>query len=450
MPRVLADHARVDGRVPERRSDLPQRLLAVERGDVRPRPLSAAARAAASTFTKAGLVKVYCHIHSHMSATILVLDHPYFTIPDLDGTFDAAERPAGRLHARRLARARRRTDRARCASKRGQDGDRSTCRCRSRTRDDAGRASRRAAGQDAGRHLRHRVRCCWSSSSSSSPSACAIRCGSRSPPISNRASACSRRSRRGGSASCAAQAATLAENPTLKAALDTYAAEVAPTGGRRRQGAAARRRSTRELAEGRRAHRGRRDRRWSTRTRTRSPPPGRLAIAGRAAGRSRSSASRGGEHVRRHRAPRRRRRSASSPCRCCSSDGTHDRHAVPRDQPRSRATPTSSAQLAGTRTRSSATACWWRARSRRRAAREFEAAVAQSTGRPTAPSTLDGESLRVPAAVSRSATRASTRSARSTSRRGRRCGRRCAASAFIARRRDRSSRCSAASGWRGC
>src|SRR5262245_54480109 len=29
-------------------------------------------------FPKPGLVKVYCHIHSHMSASILVLDHPYF------------------------------------------------------------------------------------------------------------------------------------------------------------------------------------------------------------------------------------------------------------------------------------------------------------------------------------------------------------------------------------
>jgi plastocyanin len=48
------------------------------------------------TFTKAGLVKVYCHIHSHMSATILVLDHPYFAVPDLDGSFTLANVPAGR------------------------------------------------------------------------------------------------------------------------------------------------------------------------------------------------------------------------------------------------------------------------------------------------------------------------------------------------------------------
>ena len=39
-------------------------------------------------FPKAGLVKVYCHIHSHMSATILVLDHPYFVTPDNDGSFE--------------------------------------------------------------------------------------------------------------------------------------------------------------------------------------------------------------------------------------------------------------------------------------------------------------------------------------------------------------------------
>jgi plastocyanin len=47
-------------------------------------------------FDKAGLVKVFCHLHSHMSAAILVLDHPYFTVPDLDGTFTLADVPAGK------------------------------------------------------------------------------------------------------------------------------------------------------------------------------------------------------------------------------------------------------------------------------------------------------------------------------------------------------------------
>ena len=49
----------------------------------------------AREFTKAGTVKVYCDIHSHMSATILVFDHPYFTIPDLDGSFELPAVPAG-------------------------------------------------------------------------------------------------------------------------------------------------------------------------------------------------------------------------------------------------------------------------------------------------------------------------------------------------------------------
>ena len=48
------------------------------------------------TFTRAGLVKVYCQIHSHMSATIMVLDHPYFTTPALDGSFTLPQVPEGR------------------------------------------------------------------------------------------------------------------------------------------------------------------------------------------------------------------------------------------------------------------------------------------------------------------------------------------------------------------
>jgi plastocyanin len=47
-------------------------------------------------FTKAGLVKVFCQIHSHMSASILVLDHPFFAIPETpDGTFTLRNVPAG-------------------------------------------------------------------------------------------------------------------------------------------------------------------------------------------------------------------------------------------------------------------------------------------------------------------------------------------------------------------
>lgn len=52
-------------------------------------------RSKSATLTKSGIVKVYCHIHSEMSATILVLDHPYFTTPELDGTFRLTGVPPG-------------------------------------------------------------------------------------------------------------------------------------------------------------------------------------------------------------------------------------------------------------------------------------------------------------------------------------------------------------------
>jgi hypothetical protein len=46
-------------------------------------------------FRQAGLVKVYCHIHSHMSASIMVFDHPFFTIPKPDGGFAIDDIPVG-------------------------------------------------------------------------------------------------------------------------------------------------------------------------------------------------------------------------------------------------------------------------------------------------------------------------------------------------------------------
>jgi plastocyanin len=46
-------------------------------------------------FAQAGLVKVYCHLHSHMSASIMVFDHPYFTVPGGDGAFSLHDVPAG-------------------------------------------------------------------------------------------------------------------------------------------------------------------------------------------------------------------------------------------------------------------------------------------------------------------------------------------------------------------
>lgn len=47
------------------------------------------------TFTRPGLVKVYCHFHSDMSATIVVFNHPFYAAPAADGSFVLADVPAG-------------------------------------------------------------------------------------------------------------------------------------------------------------------------------------------------------------------------------------------------------------------------------------------------------------------------------------------------------------------
>ena len=47
------------------------------------------------TFTVPGLVKVYCHLHSHMTASIMVFDHQHFTSPAPDGRFVLSDVPVG-------------------------------------------------------------------------------------------------------------------------------------------------------------------------------------------------------------------------------------------------------------------------------------------------------------------------------------------------------------------
>ena len=48
------------------------------------------------TFSKPGIVKVFCHLHSHMSAIVRVFSHPHFVIPGRDGRFAIERVPAGR------------------------------------------------------------------------------------------------------------------------------------------------------------------------------------------------------------------------------------------------------------------------------------------------------------------------------------------------------------------
>jgi plastocyanin len=50
----------------------------------------------AATFEKAGVVRMFCDIHSNMGGIILVLDTPYFTRPDENGRFRIEGLPVGR------------------------------------------------------------------------------------------------------------------------------------------------------------------------------------------------------------------------------------------------------------------------------------------------------------------------------------------------------------------
>ena len=46
-------------------------------------------------FDRPGVVKVFCHIHSQMSALVVVLDHPFFTIPAETGEYTLPSVPSG-------------------------------------------------------------------------------------------------------------------------------------------------------------------------------------------------------------------------------------------------------------------------------------------------------------------------------------------------------------------
>ena len=47
------------------------------------------------TFDRTGIVQVFCHIHSDMSAVALVLDNPYFAVPDAEGRYTIPDLPPG-------------------------------------------------------------------------------------------------------------------------------------------------------------------------------------------------------------------------------------------------------------------------------------------------------------------------------------------------------------------
>jgi plastocyanin len=55
----------------------------------------AAGRSKSVRFDRPGVVRVFCDIHSHMNAFVLVFTHPFFALTDLDGRFRLENVPAG-------------------------------------------------------------------------------------------------------------------------------------------------------------------------------------------------------------------------------------------------------------------------------------------------------------------------------------------------------------------
>ena len=55
----------------------------------------AVGKSKAVTFDRPGIVRVFCDIHSHMNAWILVFAHPFFAVTDADGRFRIEGIPPG-------------------------------------------------------------------------------------------------------------------------------------------------------------------------------------------------------------------------------------------------------------------------------------------------------------------------------------------------------------------
>lgn len=55
----------------------------------------AAGKTKSVRFDRPGVVRVFCDIHSHMSAFVVVFNHPYFRVTDADGRFRIDNVPPG-------------------------------------------------------------------------------------------------------------------------------------------------------------------------------------------------------------------------------------------------------------------------------------------------------------------------------------------------------------------
>ena len=55
----------------------------------------AAGRSKGVRMDRTGVIRVFCDIHSHMNAFVLVFNHPFFDVTDVEGRFELPSLPAG-------------------------------------------------------------------------------------------------------------------------------------------------------------------------------------------------------------------------------------------------------------------------------------------------------------------------------------------------------------------
>jgi plastocyanin len=55
----------------------------------------AAGKSKSVRMDRTGVVRVFCDIHSHMNAFVLVFNHPFFDVTDVEGRFELPSVPAG-------------------------------------------------------------------------------------------------------------------------------------------------------------------------------------------------------------------------------------------------------------------------------------------------------------------------------------------------------------------
>ena len=64
----------------------------------------AVGRSQSIRFDRPGIVRVFCDIHSHMNAFILVFNHPFFALTDAEGRYRIDNVPPGTYNVDRVER----------------------------------------------------------------------------------------------------------------------------------------------------------------------------------------------------------------------------------------------------------------------------------------------------------------------------------------------------------